>query len=78
MIVVQFTSIPSMDHCHTIERVSRILKRAINLILHYQKNCVALKGYNDANWSNLIDDYNTTNNYIFIKVGEMFPGKSKK
>ncbi|GAA0157763.1 hypothetical protein LIER_38516 [Lithospermum erythrorhizon] len=74
----QFTSPPSIEHWHAIERVMRYLKRTIKLGLHYQKFPAVLEGYSDADWNTLSDDSKATSGYIFSIAGGAVSWKSKK
>ncbi|XP_028225015.1 uncharacterized protein LOC114406474 [Glycine soja] len=73
-----FSSRPSMEHWHAIERVMRYLKRTINLGLHYKRFLGVLEGYSDADWNTLSDDSKATSGYIFSIAGEAVSWKSKK
>ncbi|RZB51814.1 Retrovirus-related Pol polyprotein from transposon TNT 1-94 [Glycine soja] len=74
----RFTSRPSMEHWHAIERVMRYLKRTINLGLHYKRFPAVLEGYSDADWNTLSNDSKATNGYIFSIAGGAISWKSKK
>ena len=77
-VLCRFTSRPSMEHWHAIERVMRYLKRTMNLKLHYQKFPAVLEGYSDADWNTLSDDSKATSGYIFNIAGGAVSWKSKK
>ncbi|KAL0540287.1 hypothetical protein IC582_024521 [Cucumis melo] len=77
-LLCRFTSIPSLEHWNTIERVMRYLKKTQNLGLHYNKFPVVLEGYNDADWNSLLDDSKATSGYIFNITGGVVAWKSKK
>jgi len=68
-LLCRFTSRPSKEHWHAIERVMRYLKRTMTLGLHYQKYLVVLEGYSDADCNTLSDDSKATNDYIFSIAG---------
>ena len=77
-LLCRFTSRPSMEHWHTIERVMRYLKRTINLGLHYKRFPAVLEGYSDADWNTLSDNSKATSGYIFSIAGGAVSWKSKK
>ncbi|KAA0048785.1 Retrovirus-related Pol polyprotein from transposon TNT 1-94 [Cucumis melo var. makuwa] len=77
-LLCRFTSRPSLEHWNAIERVMRYLKKTQNLGLHYNKFPAVLEGYNDADWSSLLDDSKATSGYIFNIVGGAVAWKSKK
>ncbi|XP_040867755.1 secreted RxLR effector protein 161-like [Glycine max] len=77
-LLCKFTSRPSMEHWHAIERVMRYLTRTINLGLHYKRFLVVLEGYSDADWNTLSDDSKATSGYIFSIAGGTVSWKSKK
>ncbi|RZB91995.1 Retrovirus-related Pol polyprotein from transposon TNT 1-94, partial [Glycine soja] len=77
-LLCRFTSRPSMEHWHAIERVMRYLKRTINLGLHYKRFPAVLEGYNDADWNILSYDSKATSGYIFSIAGGAVSWKSKK
>lgn len=65
-LLCRFTSRPSMEHWHAIERVMRYLKRTMSLGLHYRRFPTILEGYNDADWNILSDDSKAIDDYILI------------
>ncbi|CAJ2658083.1 unnamed protein product [Trifolium pratense] len=75
---LRFTSRPSNEHWHAIERVMRYLKRTMNLGLHYQRFPAVLEGYSDADWNTLSDDSKATSGFIFSIAGGAVSWKSKK
>ena len=77
-LLCRFTSRPSKEHWHAIERVMRYLKGTMTLGLHYQKYPAVLEGYSDADWNTLSDDSKATSGYIFSIVGGAVSWKSKK
>jgi hypothetical protein len=77
-LLCRFTSRPSNEHWHAIERVMRYLKRTMNLGLHYQRFPAVLEGYSDADWNTLSDDSKATSGYIFSIAGGVVSWKSKK
>ncbi|KAM1080132.1 hypothetical protein TB2_014476 [Malus domestica] len=77
-VLCRFTSRPSLEHWHAIERLMRYLKRTMNFILHYEKFPVVLEGYSDANWNTLSDDSKATSGYIFSIGSGAVSWKSKK
>ena len=68
-LLCRFTSRPSMEHWHAIEKVMRYLKRIINLELHYKRFLAVLEGYSDADWNTFLDDSKATSGYIFSIAG---------
>ncbi|CAL0331319.1 unnamed protein product [Lupinus luteus] len=68
-LLCRFTSRPSMEHWYAIERVTRYLKKTMNLGLHYRRFPAVLEGYNDADWNTLSDDSKATSGYIFSIAG---------
>ncbi|GAU49932.1 hypothetical protein TSUD_408340 [Trifolium subterraneum] len=77
-LLCRFTSRPSNEHWHAIERVMRYLKRTMNLGLHYQRFPAVLEGYSDADWNTLSDDSKATSGFIFSIAGGAVSWKSKK
>ncbi|KAM7494813.1 hypothetical protein LguiB_029422 [Lonicera macranthoides] len=77
-VLCRFTSSPSIEHWHAIERVMRYLKRTMDLKLHYQKFPAVLEGYSDADWNTLSEDSKATSGYIFCIAGGAVSWKSKK
>ncbi|CAJ2634277.1 unnamed protein product [Trifolium pratense] len=77
-LLCRFTSRPSDEHWHAIERVMRYLKRTMNLGLHYQRFPAVLEGYSDADWNTLSDDSKATSGFIFSIAGGAVSWKSKK
>ncbi|XP_062114335.1 secreted RxLR effector protein 161-like [Humulus lupulus] len=77
-LLCKFTSRPSIEHWHAIERVMRYLKRTMNLGLHYQKFPTVLEGYSHADWNTLSDDSKAKSGYIFSIAGGTVSWKSKK
>ena len=77
-VLCRFTSRPSMEHWHAIERVMRYLKRTMNLGLHYNKHPAVLEGFSDADWNTLSDDSKATSGYIFSITGGAVSWRSKK
>jgi hypothetical protein len=77
-LLCRFTSRPSKEHWHAIERVMRYLKGTMTLGLHYHKYPVVLEGYIDADWNTLSDDSKATSGYIFSIAGGAVSWKSKK
>ena len=77
-LLCRFTSRPSKEHWHAIERVMRYLKGTMTLGLHYQKYPAVLEGYSDADWNTLSDDSKATSGYIFSIAGGAVSWKSKK
>ncbi|KAI9182132.1 hypothetical protein LWI28_022386 [Acer negundo] len=77
-VLCRFTSRPSNEHWHALERVMRYLKRTMNLRLHYGKFPAVLDGYSDADWNTLSDDSKATGGYIFSIAGGAISWKSKK
>ncbi|KAM1925822.1 hypothetical protein ACFX13_033067 [Malus domestica] len=77
-VLCRFTSKPSLEHWHAIERLMRYLKRTMNFRLHYEKFPAVLEGYSDADWNTLSDDSKATSGYIFNIGGGAVSWKSKK
>jgi len=77
-LLCRFTSRPSKEHWHAIERVMRYLKGTMTLGLHYQRYSAVIEGYSDADWNTLSDDSKATSGYIFSIAGGAVSWKSKK
>jgi len=77
-LLCRFTSRPSKEHWHAIERVMRYLKGTMTLGLHYQRYPTVIEGYSDADWNTLSDDSKATSGYIFSIAGGAVSWKSKK
>jgi len=73
-LLCRFTSRPSKEHWHAIERVMRYLKGTMTLGLHYQRYPAVIEGYNDTDWNTLSDDSKATSGYIFSIAEELFLG----
>jgi hypothetical protein len=61
----RFTSNPSIDHWHVLERVMRYLCGTMNYGIHYSGHPAVLEGYSDANWISDVDDIKATSGYVF-------------
>ena len=78
-VLCRFTSRPTNEHWHALERVMCYLKKkTINLQLHYESFLTILEGYNDVDWNTISDDSKATNGYIFSIAGGAISWKSKK
>ena len=77
-VLCRFTSRPSIEHWHAVERVMRYLKRTITHGLHYSTYPAVLEGYSDADWNTLSDDSKATSGYVFNIAGGAVSWKSKK
>jgi len=67
-LICIFTSKPSKEHWHAIEKVMRYLIGTMALGLHYQRYLV-LEKYSDADWNTLSDDSKATSGYMFSIAG---------
>ena len=77
-VLCRFTNSPSEEDWFAIGRLTRYLKRTMNLGLHFQKFSVVLEGFSDADWNTLSDDSKATSGYIFCIAGGAVSWKSKK
>jgi hypothetical protein len=64
-VLNRFTSKPSRDHCHAIERVMKYLSGTKTYGLCYKKYPTVLKGFSDADWNTLSSDSRSTTGFIF-------------
>jgi hypothetical protein len=77
-VLSRFTSKPSRDHWHAIERVMKYLSVTKTYGLFYKKYPAVLEGFNDADWNTLSGDSLFTTGFIFTLGSGAICWKSKK
>ena len=77
-VLSRFTSKPSRDHWHAIERVMKYLSGTKTYGLFYKKYPAVLEGFSDADWNTLSGDSLSTTGFIFTLGSGAICWKSKK
>jgi hypothetical protein len=66
-------------HWMVVKRIMRYLKSTLDFKLCFGSNDIALKGFCDADWAGVANDWQFTTGYVFLLLGlESFCGKCKK
>ncbi|KAL1321371.1 hypothetical protein AAHE18_14G122700 [Arachis hypogaea] len=73
-----YTSNPSKDHWHAVQRILKYLKRTINYTLLYSGEPSVLEGYINASWISYTEDHASTSGWIFTLSGGAISWGSKK
>ncbi|XP_072064303.1 secreted RxLR effector protein 161-like [Arachis hypogaea] len=61
----RYTSNPSKDHWHAVQRILKYLKDTINYTLLYSGEPSVLEGYTDASWISYTEDHASISGWIF-------------
>jgi hypothetical protein len=76
-VLRRFTSKPSRDHWHAIERVMKYLSGTETYGLFYKKYSAVLEGFSVADWNTLSGDSLSTTSFIFTLGSGAICWKSK-
>lgn len=74
----RYTSNPSKEHWHAVQRVLKYLKGTTDYCLTYDGNPSVLEGYSDASWVSYSEDHASTSGWVFTLGGGAIAWGSKK